>query len=202
MISSPGCLCLGQRTPGSNSPRSWMASCPGMLRSWRCSSTRRVPGVAASADAHKSEAWIASAPKINAVFMVFLLSWFLVCGLGRGHCLVRGRATWRSTQRLERCAHLRDEELRLFPCREMSALGQLVVVDQVGEGPLRPAARRLVQLVRESADGNQNHHTLRCEEGQLVLPIQPSRRDSKKKQPEQRDVVQDVVARQPLVLAV
>src|SRR5262245_62109161 len=49
MISSPGCLCLGNATPGSRSTRTWMTSRPGTLRSCRWRSVRLTPGCCAGA---------------------------------------------------------------------------------------------------------------------------------------------------------
>src|SRR4029077_7425905 len=49
MISSPGCRCLGNATPGSRSTRTWMTSRPGTLRSWRWRSVRLTPGCCAGA---------------------------------------------------------------------------------------------------------------------------------------------------------
>src|SRR5262245_54954934 len=47
MISSPGCRCLGNATPGSRSTRTWMTSRPGTLRSCRWRSVRLTPGCCA-----------------------------------------------------------------------------------------------------------------------------------------------------------
>src|SRR6476659_10033687 len=49
MISSPGWVCLPKATPGSRSTRTWTASRPGTLRSWRCRSVRLIPAVCACA---------------------------------------------------------------------------------------------------------------------------------------------------------
>src|SRR5258705_8836797 len=49
MISSPGCLCLPNATPGSRSTRTWTTSCPGMLRSCRWRSVHLSPGCCARA---------------------------------------------------------------------------------------------------------------------------------------------------------
>jgi hypothetical protein len=49
-------------------------------------------------------------------------------------------------------ANLFRKELRLFPGREVAASVELVVMDEVvGIRPLRPAPRRLVQLVGKDA---------------------------------------------------
>ena len=72
----------------------------------------------------------------------------------------------------------------------------LVVVDEVGVRLLGPAARNPVDLVGEGAHADRDLDALEGEEGQLVLPVQPRRGDPGVGQPEQRDVVQDVVARE------
>src|SRR4051812_35305736 len=45
-------------------------------------------------------------------------------------------------------SHLVREEVRLLPGREVVALVDLVEVDEVGVGRLRPAPRRLIELSR------------------------------------------------------
>jgi hypothetical protein len=52
------------------------------------------------------------------------------------------------------------KELRLFPGGEVPALVDLVVVDEVGVGPLGPAARRLVLLAGKDARGHRDGHAL------------------------------------------
>src|SRR5499427_7336419 len=81
------------------------------------------------------------------------------------------RLALRSAQCAERRADLFGEELRLFPGGEVAALVDLVVVDEVGVGPLGPAARRLVLLAREDARGHRDGHALDVEETTLVLPV-------------------------------
>src|SRR3954466_7744778 len=71
-------------------------------------------------------------------------------------------------------ADLGDEQLRLLPGREVPALVELVVVDEVGIRLLCPTARRLIELVREDAHGYRDGHTLRVEETELVFPIETS----------------------------
>jgi hypothetical protein len=48
----------------------------------------------------------------------------------------------------------------LFPGGKVSALVDLVEVDEVGIGPLRPAAWGLVLLAREDGDGYRNGDAL------------------------------------------
>src|SRR6185436_12286114 len=54
----------------------------------------------------------------------------------------------------------------------------------------------------KSAHRNRDGHTLRSEKRELVFPIQSSRRNCRARQPIERDVVEDVISRQALCLAV
>ena len=56
MISSPGCVCLGNATPGAKSTRTWMTSRPGALRSCRWRSVRLIPGCCARASVQRQTA--------------------------------------------------------------------------------------------------------------------------------------------------
>ena len=79
----------------------------------------------------------------------------------------------------------------------MAASVELVVVDEVVRvGALGPAARGLVELVGEDADGERDRDVLGVEEVRLVLPIQAGRGDPGVGQPVERDVVEEVVARE------
>src|SRR5918911_2609566 len=49
-------------------------------------------------------------------------------------------------QRSEARANFLREEVRLFPRREVTALVDLVVMDQLGIGPLGPTPRSLIRL--------------------------------------------------------
>lgn len=75
----------------------------------------------------------------------------------------------------------------------MAALGKPVVVDEVRVCLLRPALRGLVELIGEDAHGNRQGDAIDTEEGGLVLRVEASRGDRRVGQPEERDVVQDVV---------
>src|SRR3954470_4512241 len=95
---------------------------------------------------------------------------------------VRGAPTSRGAlllaQRPEGGAKLFGEQLRLLPGREVAAAIEPVVVDEVVRiGALGPAARSLVELVGEDADGERDRDVLGIEEVRLVLPIQASGRD-------------------------
>jgi hypothetical protein len=75
------------------------------------------------------------------------------------------------------------------------ALRDLVVVDEIGIRLFSPIPRRLVEFVRKDADGGRDFDTLGSEKGELILPIEASRRNPRVCQPEQRDVVEDIVRR-------
>jgi hypothetical protein len=88
------------------------------------------------------------------------------------------RTTFELSQRLEPCAHHIHQELRLFPRREMPALVELVVIDEVGIGLLRPSPRRMVDLVRKDAQRNRDCDVLWAQVGLgEPLPIETRRRD-------------------------
>src|SRR2546428_13835124 len=59
-------------------------------------------------------------------------------------------------QRAERRPQVLGEERRLFPRREVPAFVVLLVVDQVGIRPLRPAPRGRIELVGEDAHGHRD----------------------------------------------
>ena len=104
-------------------------------------------------------------------------------------------------KRPESRADLFREELGLFPGGEMAALVEPVVVDEVGVRLLRPTLGSLVELVGEDAHGDRDLHALDAEERELVLRVEAARGDRRVRQPEVRDVVQDVVAREALGLS-
>jgi hypothetical protein len=61
----------------------------------------------------------------------------------------------RLAERPKRRAHLLREELRLFPGGEVSALVDLMEVDQVAIGSPRPCLRGSIDVVRKHRDGDQ-----------------------------------------------
>ena len=63
-------------------------------------------------------------------------------------------------------------------------------------------SRRCIDLVREDAHGDRDRDVLDGEERQLVLPVEARRGDRRVRQPVERDVVEDVVAREALGLSV
>src|ERR1700728_4842941 len=77
----------------------------------------------------------------------------------------------------ERCSQLGAEEFRLLPCREVSALRDSVVVNQLGISFLGPTPRGLINLVWKGAHGNRDRDVSRIEKAALIFPIETSRRD-------------------------
>src|SRR5450432_745029 len=71
-------------------------------------------------------------------------------------------------------------------------------MDQFGIHPLRPAPRGWIELVREDAHGHRDGDAFGVEIAELVLPIEPGTRKRRVSQPGDRDVVEDVVAREAL----
>src|SRR5215813_10190232 len=88
-----------------------------------------------------------------------------------------------STKRLKGRSELSHEDHWLLPCREVAALLDLVVIEQFGICPLRPAAWSLVLLAGEDSHGHRDLDTLGIEEAALVLPIDTGGRDSRIRQP-------------------
>src|SRR5688500_5633158 len=117
-----------------------------------------------------------------------------VAPANEGRCTRSNRVM--SAQRSKAGADLFHEQLRLLPGGEVPALVELVVMEQLGIGLLRPAPRHLIELVREDAHGYRDVHALRVEEAELVLPIETSRGDPRVRQPVVSDVVEDVVSGQ------
>ena len=74
-------------------------------------------------------------------------------------------------ERSHRSAKVLGEQFGLFPGRKVSTLGKLVVVDQMGICPLRPAPRRGIDLVWIGAYCGRQRHALGREERELALPI-------------------------------
>src|SRR5882724_6712834 len=89
-----------------------------------------------------------------------------------------------SPKRPEASANLIGQEPRLLPGGEVAALVELVIVDQLGIGALCPGPGRLVEFVREDAHGSWDFDALGSEKGELILPIEASRRNPCIRQPE------------------
>src|ERR1700722_6775743 len=107
-----------------------------------------------------------------------------------------------SAQGTKRRPEFFGEQFRLLPGGEVPALVELVEVDELGERSFGPTPWGLIDLVREGAHGDRDGDALDVEEGELVLPVQAGRRDRRVRQPVERDVVQDVIAREALGAAV
>lgn len=86
------------------------------------------------------------------------------------------------------------QKLGLLPGREAATFVDLVVIEEVGICPLRPAARRLVLLAREHGHCDRSGDTLGIEEPAPVLPVKTRRGDPFLGHPVKRDVVEDLVA--------
>src|SRR5262245_13917259 len=110
---------------------------------------------------------------------------------------IGGATGWsRVAQRLESGANFSHEQSRLFPGREVAALLDLVVIDEVGIRLLRPVPRGLILLPRKDGYGYRNLDAFGVEEAALVFPIEARRRDPRVRQPVKGDVVEDLVTRQ------
>jgi hypothetical protein len=86
----------------------------------------------------------------------------------------------------------------------VTAFIKLVVMDQLGIRPLRPAPRRRIDLVREDADSDRDLDPSDVEEASTRrnlrgVPVETSGRDSGVCQPVERDVLEDVVRRKAFV---
>src|SRR5262245_5036252 len=88
--------------------------------------------------------------------------------VGQFLCGTRVRVTKSRTVQLAQWpkAHtnLFREELRLFPRREVPALVELVVVDELRVRLLRPTPRERIELVGENADGDRDSDASDAEE--------------------------------------
>src|SRR5882762_5765949 len=102
------------------------------------------------------------------------------------------------TQGSEPRPDLLREKLWLLPRGEVSALLNLVVMDKFGIRPLGPAPRGWIKFVREDAYGNRDGDAFGIEipEFAPILPIETGARKRRVRQPGDRDVVEDVVARE------
>src|SRR5258705_7030248 len=66
----------------------------------------------------------------------------------------RERSIWALSQRLERRAQLRREELGLLPRREVPAAVHFVEVGEVAIGASCPCLRRAIDVLRKYRDGH------------------------------------------------
>ena len=84
----------------------------------------------------------------------------------------------------------------------MAAFLHLVVMDEFGKRPLCPAPWGRIEFVREDAHGNRDGDAFGIEIPVApILPIETGARKRRVRQPGDRDVVEDVVAREALGLS-
>src|SRR5262245_31322910 len=100
-------------------------------------------------------------------------------------CVYSARAALsrRSMQSSERCSHLGREELGLLPRREVPALFDLMVVNELGVGFFGPASGRLKLFAREDGHAHRDLDPFGAEKAALVLPIETRRRYPRVRQP-------------------
>ena len=85
----------------------------------------------------------------------------------------------------------------------MPAFLNPVVVDQFGIRPLCPGPRGWIEFVREDAHGNRDGDAFGIEiPFAPIFPVKTGARKRRVRQPGDRDVVEDVVAREALRLSV
>src|SRR5215212_1243377 len=230
MLSSPASTCLSASNVAALVLRTdcdtCMTSCPAddaPVRSGSaadsCGAGAALAPLANSANA-PAAAPVATAPEMNArrstgwLFGESMMPPGAVPGPGQesesrtagawssGTTLCPSSMSRHSAQRPESQPHLVGEDLRLLPGRKVPALGDLVEMDEIVIREPSPAFWGRVELVRKGGHGNRQGDALGGEEGQLALPVQPSRRDRRLRQPVERDVVEDVVSREALGLSV
>jgi hypothetical protein len=101
-----------------------------------------------------------------------------------------------SAERPEGRPQFVSENRRLLPSGEVSTLVGSVVINELGVGPLGPAPRGLILLAGKDGHRHRNGDTLGVEEATLIFPIEARRRDTRIRQPIERDVVEDLIPRQ------
>ena len=85
----------------------------------------------------------------------------------------------------------------------MSTLGKLVVINEFRISLLRPAPRGRIEFVREDAHGDRDGDAFGIEiPFAPILPLETGARKRRVRQPGERDVVENVVARESLRLPV
>ena len=86
----------------------------------------------------------------------------------------------------------------------MATFLHLVVMDEFGKRPLCPAPRGWIEFVREDARGNRDGDAafgIEKPEFAPILTVETGARKRRVRQPGDRDVVEDVVAREALGLS-
>src|SRR5262245_55112153 len=94
---------------------------------------------------------------------------------GRRH----GAAGPGSTQRTETCTKVVHNRCRLLPRREVTAFRVPLIVDQLGVGFFGPTPRGRAYFIREHTYDRGDGNPFRCKEGELVLPIETCRRNTR-----------------------
>src|ERR1700726_220944 len=121
-------------------------------------------------------------------------AWFWRCTASLNYSVA---ASTRIAERAKAGSKLFNKQSWLFPGREVTALAELVIVDQLGIGALGPAPRSRIEFVREDAHGDRDGDAFRIEVPFApILPIETSARKRCVRQPGDRDVVENVVARE------
>src|SRR6266436_424939 len=100
-----------------------------------------------------------------------------------------------STQLGEALAQFRNEQLRLLESSEVTALRNLVPIEEFRIGLLAPHLRRCEKVAFEDADCNRQIEGHSREILSETLVIEPRRRRSSIGQPIERDVIQHVIER-------
>src|SRR5687768_17106808 len=97
----------------------------------------------------------------------------------------RALTCFQLSQRSEPYAHLFHQYFWLFPRRKVTALFDLVVMNESGISPLGPTPRRMVLLVRKDAHSNRDRDVLGSEvDLGEPFPIETGSRDRRVRQPE------------------
>src|SRR6476661_4952334 len=127
--------------------------------------------------------------------------WYWRRGWGRRHSRnVCRRLDGHLAKRPEPGADLLAEELRLLPGRKVPAFVELVVMNELGIRPLGPAPWGRKEVVREGAHGDRDVDAFDIEKAEPALqlanplPVETARGDSSGRQPEERDIVEDIVS--------
>ena len=141
--------CAGGARAGGKIDAHLTTSRPGMLRSCRWRSVRVSPG-----------AWARATSSTRALPIVSAANRRDSHGLHEDPPLDPGSPRDHRSD-LNAARSSVTKKLRLLPRREVPALGELVVVDQLGIRLLRPAPRGLIELVREGAHGDRDGDVLR-----------------------------------------
>src|SRR5918993_4211824 len=105
-------------------------------------------------------------------------------------------------QRLETCAKIFHDRLRLLPRGKVRTFRMALIVGQLGISLFGPLPRNRGDLLRKGAYHDWDLYALRSEEGVLVFPIELGRRHPGFRQPVEGDVVENIVSRQALSGAV